>query len=73
MALIQNMKLIGERKINMLYPISKVSEINWFRKCVGCIDNSATTAREPKECDHCNICPYAVCGSHESHYQSKEN
>ena len=54
----------------MLFPISKIDEIDWFKKCNGCVDNVSTDT--PKECLNCCNCPYAICGSHESQYRKSE-
>lgn len=54
----------------MLFPIIKIEDINWFKKCVGCQDFGS--ANRVKKCTDCSKCPYSRCGSHEDKYIKSE-
>lgn len=54
----------------MLFPISKVEDIKWFRACIGCQDFVST--ERIKKCNDCVRCPYAKCGSHDDKYVKSE-
>lgn len=55
----------------MIYPISTIKSINWYKKCTGCYYNVSQPNNKTDErpCKYCCNCPYAICGSHENMYK----
>ena len=58
----------------MLYPISTIDSIDWFKNCTGCYYNVSQPDNKYDErpCKYCSNCPYAICGSHESMYRKND-
>ena len=50
----------------MQFPISTIYTIDWFKSCCLC------KHKDDGSCKNCSVCPYAICGSHESKFETFE-